>query len=168
MGASFTITSSENCFLRNHHRDLQKVFIQKYLLNYEKHLSILLNFETSKGNSSMPRSTKKKKKRGKGKRPYYGQQSVSRVRLPIEGEVLGIAVQMLGGSRVRVQCMDGKMRLCRIRGKIVKRMWVREEDIVLVSPWPFQDARGDIVFRYRRAEADWLSRKGYLDMAEEF
>ncbi|MHA1267066.1 MAG: translation initiation factor eIF-1A [Candidatus Helarchaeota archaeon] len=109
---------------------------------------------------------KKKRERGKGKQSQ-GEQVIRRVRTPIEGEVLGIAVQMLGGSRVRVQCMDGKMRLCRIRGKIVKRLWVREDDVVLVSPWPFQDERGDIVYRYSRAQAAWLEKNGYLDMAEE-
>jgi translation initiation factor 1A len=110
----------------------------------------------------------RKKKKAKGKRGEHDQPTFSRVRTPVEGEVLGIANQMLGGSRVRVQCMDGKIRLCRIRGKFVKRMWVRTEDIVLVSPWPFQDERGDIVYRYTRAQASWLERNGYLDMEEEF
>ncbi len=114
----------------------------------------------------MPRKVKKKNK--KRKSSGHSSAPVTRVRLPIEGEVLGIAIQMLGGSRVRVQCMDGVLRLCRIRGKIVKRMWVREDDIVLVSPWPFQDERGDIVYRYTRAQAGWLERNGYLDMEEEF
>ena len=116
----------------------------------------------------MPRTYKKKKGKSKGKGKQSGEPVVRRVRTPIEGEVLGIALQMLGGSRVRVQCMDGKIRLCRIRGKIVKRLWVREDDVVLVSPWPFQDERGDIVHRYTRTQADWLERNGYLDMAEEF
>ncbi len=119
---------------------------------------------------------KKKKGKGKGKGKYKGGRGrgggppvIRRIRTPIEGEVLGIALQMLGGSRVRVQCMDGKVRLARIRGKIVKRMWVRQDDIVLVSPWPFQDERGDIVHRYTRAQAAWLDKNGYLDMAgEEF
>ncbi|MFX1296935.1 MAG: translation initiation factor eIF-1A [Promethearchaeota archaeon] len=114
----------------------------------------------------MPRSYKKKKGKGKGK--STNEPIIHRVRTPVEGEVLGIAIQMLGGSRVRVQCMDGKMRLCRIRGKIVKRLWVREDDVVLVSPWPFQDDRGDIVHRYTRAQANWLDRNGYLDMDKEF
>lgn len=115
----------------------------------------------------MPGKKKKKhKKSGRG-HSSGAQPVVRRIRTPIEGEVLGIALQMLGGSRVRVQCMDGKIRLCRIRGKIVKRLWVRQEDIVLVSPWPFQDERGDIVHRYTRAQAAWLEKNGYLDMAEE-
>ena len=125
---------------------------------------IFINF---KGNSGMPRPDKKKKSKNKNKGSSE-ETIVHRVRTPIEGEVLGIAMQMMGGSRVRVQCMDGKIRLCRIRGKIVKRLWVREEDVVLVSPWPFQDDRGDIVHRYTRAQAAWLEKNGYLDMEEEF
>ena len=123
----------------------------------------------------MPGKKKKKKGKGKGKGKgsrgrHYGSPVIRRVRTPIEGEVLGIAMQMLGGSRVRVQCMDGKVRLCRIRGKIVKRLWVHTDDIVLVSPWPFQDVRGDIVHRYTRAQAAWLDKNRYLDMpdGEEF
>lgn len=114
----------------------------------------------------MPKEHKKKK--GKTREPEDEESFIHRVRIPVEGEVLGVAIQMLGGSRVRVQCMDGKTRLTRIRGKIVKRLWIREDDIVLVSPWPFQDERGDIVHRYTRAQASWLERNGYLKDRDEF
>jgi translation initiation factor 1A len=44
-----------------------------------------------------------------------------------------------------------------------KRNWVREGDIVLVSPWDFQtDQKGDIIFRYTQNQAYWLRDKGYL------
>ncbi len=45
-----------------------------------------------------------------------------------------------------------------------RRAWIRLNDIVIVSPWDFQsDKRGDIVYRYRRNQADWLRRNGYLE-----
>jgi len=45
-----------------------------------------------------------------------------------------------------------------------KRNWVREGDIVLVSPWEIQaDERGDIIFRYTRNQSDILEKKGLLD-----
>jgi translation initiation factor 1A len=116
----------------------------------------------------MPKSERKKEKK---KKKAQGEQEpgvVHRIRTPVEGEVLGIAIQMLGGSRVRVQCMDSKLRLCRIRGKIVKRLWIREDDIVLVSPWPFEDERGDIVHRYTKTQAIWLEKNGYLSIEREF
>jgi translation initiation factor 1A len=71
--------------------------------------------------------------------------------------------KMLGGDRLLVSCQDGKERLCRIRGKMKRRMWIRLGDIVLVSPWDFQsDKRGDIIWRYKRNQAEWLRRNGYL------
>ena len=83
--------------------------------------------------------------------------------LPAKTDVLGMAVRMLGADRIMVKCQDGKERLCRIRGKLKRRVWIREGDVVLVSPWDFQsDERGDITWRYRRNQSDWLREHNYL------
>ncbi len=83
--------------------------------------------------------------------------------VPTGSDVLGVAVKMLGFDRILVRCQDGKERLCRIRGKMKRRVWIREGDIVLVSPWDFQtDTRGDLIWRYTRAQADVLRRKGLI------
>lgn len=85
--------------------------------------------------------------------------------LPATTDVLGVAVKLLGFDRIMVKCQDGRDRLCRIRGKIKRRVWIREGDIVLVSPWDFQtESKGDIIWRYTRAQADWLRKNGYLSM----
>ena len=87
----------------------------------------------------------------------------SRIMLPNKFDILGIVTKNLGYTRMVVKCQDGNVRQCRIRGKMKKRRWVREGDVVLVSPWDFQsDKRGDIFWRYRRNQAEWLRRKGYL------
>ena len=83
--------------------------------------------------------------------------------LPQQGEILGRVVKISGGNQVIVQCVDGITRLCRIRGKMKRRMWIRERDIVLVSPWDFDDKRADIIWRYIKDHADWLQNNGYLD-----
>jgi len=84
------------------------------------------------------------------------------VRLPSEGEVLGVVVKLVGNDRLLVSCMDGKTRLARIRGKFKKKVWIKSGDVVLVSPWDFQDERADVVWRYSEGEARWLKNKGYL------
>ena len=85
--------------------------------------------------------------------------------LPTANDVLGVAARVLVGERFLVRCQDGKERLCRIRGKMKRRAWVREGDVVLVSPWDFQsDTRGDIVWRYRANQTEWLRSQGYLSM----
>jgi len=53
--------------------------------------------------------------------------------------------------------------MCRIRGKMKKRTWVREGDIVIVIPWSFQDEKGDVTWRYTGTQADWLERKGFFN-----
>lgn len=91
-------------------------------------------------------------------------EQVVRVRMPRGEEMLGIVDEMLGGGRFRADCKDGKSRICRVSGKFRRRQWIRPGDIVLVRPWEVQgDERGDIIWKYRRAEVDWLRRKGMLE-----
>jgi len=98
-----------------------------------------------------------------GKKKVISEEELSEMVLPVASDVLGVAIKLLGFDRVLVKCQDGHERLCRIRGKMKRRVWIREGDIVLVSPWDFQsDKRGDIIWRYKRSQAEWLRRKGYL------
>ncbi|MEW5897142.1 MAG: translation initiation factor eIF-1A [Nanoarchaeota archaeon] len=98
-----------------------------------------------------------------------GETEIIRVRLPIKNEVLGIVQQRLGGSRMKVLCLDGKERICRIPGRARRELWVRENDVVIVQPWELGgDEKGDIVFKYRgKAEVDFLKKKGYLKSLED-
>ena len=98
-----------------------------------------------------------------GKRKITHESNYDQMVLPSSTDVLGIAVKMLGGDRIMVKCQDGKERLCRIRGKMKRRAWIRDGDVVLVSPWDFQtETRGDIVFRYRQNQASWLRDHKYI------
>lgn len=76
--------------------------------------------------------------------------------------ILCVIQQFLGFDRARVFCSDGKIRLCRIPGKLKKRMWMKVGDLVLVAPWDFQPDRGDILYRYNSTEIQRLERKGLL------
>lgn len=88
-----------------------------------------------------------------------------RVRMPRKGEVLGVVDAMLGSNKLRIRCQDEKIRICRIPGKLRKRVWMREGDAVLVRPWSIQgDIKGDIAWKYGPTEAAWLRRKGILDL----
>ena len=100
-----------------------------------------------------------------GKKKVKSEEELKHMMLPVANDVIGIAKKMLGFDRLLVSCQDGKERLCRIRGKMKRRMWIRQGDIVLVSPWDFQsDKRGDIIWRYKRNQAEWLRKNGYLKM----
>jgi translation initiation factor 1A len=101
-----------------------------------------------------------------GKKKVLSEEEISDMVLPSPNDILGVAIKLLGFDRVLVKCQDGNERLCRIRGKMKRRVWIREGDVVLVSPWDFQsDKRGDVTWRYTRAQAETLRKKGYLTVS---
>ena len=92
------------------------------------------------------------------------EEEVIRVRLPKKAnhEQFAIAELMMGANHIRVRCSDGVTRLGRIKGKMKKRSWIREGDIIIVVPWSFQDDKCDITYRYTPPQRDWLRRNNYL------
>ena len=84
-----------------------------------------------------------------------------------DGQTYGRVTQMLGNGRVLAQCDDGATRLCRIRGSMRKREWVRVGDTVLVALRSFQDDKADVVFKYEDAEVARLRRLGELAAAPQ-
>jgi len=98
-----------------------------------------------------------------GKKKVISEENLSDLILPETTDVFGVASKLLGNDRVFVKCQDGLERVCRIRGKMKRRVWIRINDIVLVSPWDFQSKqRGDIIWRYTRGQSDYLRRRGLL------
>ena len=93
-----------------------------------------------------------------------GGSSKIRVKMPNTkvNEMFAIAEQILGGRRVTVLCADGETRMARIPGKMRRRQWVREGDLIIVWPWDFQDSKADVKHRYTKTHAMYLSRKGVL------
>ncbi len=97
------------------------------------------------------------------------QEEIKRVKLPRGNQSIGLLDQRLGASRCKVRCLDGKTRVCRIPGRLKRRLWVREGDVVLVEPWEFGgDEKGDIIYKYKGSQVQWLKNKGYLDKLDEF
>jgi len=88
-----------------------------------------------------------------------------RVKMPDKriNEMFALAKQILGGRRVTVLCEDGEERMARIPGKMRRRQWVRENDLIIVWPWDFQPSKADVKHRYTKTQAMYLSRKGLLN-----
>ncbi|CQH62322.1 translation initiation factor aIF-1A [Halobacterium hubeiense] len=84
------------------------------------------------------------------------------LRMPEDDEVFAEVTDMLGANRVRVRCADGEERTARIPGRMQKRIWIREGDVVLVEPWDWQDEKADVVWRYEKSEADQLRDEGHI------
>lgn len=97
------------------------------------------------------------------------QQQIQRIMLPRGRQCFGLLEQRLGASRVRVRCLDGKTRVCRIPGRLKRRLWVRPGDIVIIEPWEYSgDEKGDVLYKYTPTQVQFLRRKGYLKQLDEF
>ncbi|KAG2164656.1 hypothetical protein JADG_004395 [Aureobasidium aubasidani] len=71
-------------------------------------------------------------------------------------------VKMLGNGRLEAQCFDGEKRLGHIRGKLRKKVWINQGDIILLSLRDYQDEKGDVILKYNADEARSLKAYGEL------
>ena len=98
-----------------------------------------------------------------GKRQVKNESALKEIRIPEEGEMFGRVLKMLGGENVMIKCTDGITRRGRIRGKLKRRVWIRDNDIVIIAPWDFKDSEmGDIVWRFTLPQVDWLKQNGHI------
>ena len=98
-----------------------------------------------------------------GKRQVKNESALKEIRIPEEGELFGRVLKMMGGENVMIKCTDGKTRRGRIRGKLKRRVWIRDNDIVIIAPWDFkEDERGDIVWRFTLPQVQWLKDNDHI------
>eukprot|EP01112_Ceratiomyxa_fruticulosa_P007372 TRINITY_DN1909_c0_g1_i1.p1 TRINITY_DN1909_c0_g1~~TRINITY_DN1909_c0_g1_i1.p1 ORF type:complete len:151 (+),score=33.65 TRINITY_DN1909_c0_g1_i1:240-692(+) len=79
-----------------------------------------------------------------------------------DGQEYAQVIKMLGNGRLEALCFDGTKRLCHIRGKLRKKVWVNQGDIVLVGLRDYQDDKADVILRYNADEARSLKAYGEL------
>ena len=79
-----------------------------------------------------------------------------------DGQEYAQVIRMLGNGRLDAQCIDGVKRLCHIRGKMRKKVWVSTGDIILVGLRDFQDEKADVILKYNADEARSLKAYGEL------
>jgi len=69
---------------------------------------------------------------------------------------------MLGNGRLNAVCFDGVVRLCHIRGKLRKKVWINQGDIILIGLRDYQDSKADVILKYNADEARNLKNYGEL------
>jgi translation initiation factor 1A len=79
-----------------------------------------------------------------------------------DGQEYAQVIKMLGNGRLEALCFDGSKRLANIRGKMRKKVWINQGDIILLSLRDFQDNKGDVILKYTADEARTLKSYGEL------
>jgi len=77
-----------------------------------------------------------------------------------DGQEYAQVTKMLGNGRLEAMCFDGVKRLCHIRGKLRKKVWINQSDIILVGLRDYQDTKADVISKYSADEARNLKSYG--------
>jgi translation initiation factor 1A len=91
-----------------------------------------------------------------------------------EDQNYGQITKVLGSGRFMTKCytqtkngnFDMIEIVCKVRGKMRKRVYVNNGDIVIVAMRDFQDNKGDIVHKYTYDEANSLKKQQLLPKIE--
>lgn len=100
----------------------------------------------------------KNRRRGKNE----NEQTKRELDLKEEGQEYAQVAKILGNGRIRCMCFDGKERLCNIRGKLRKKVWINTGDIILLGLRDFQDDKADVIQKYNPDEARRLKAQGHI------
>jgi len=79
-----------------------------------------------------------------------------------DGQEYAQVTKMLGNGRLEAMCFDGTKRLCHIRGKLRKKVWINASDIILIGLRDYQDQKADVILKYTPDEARNLKAYGEL------
>ena len=100
------------------------------------------------------------KKFKKGKKQSYNDKKLI-YKNPKEDQEYGKVIGTLGNGRFQIECFDGKSRLGILAGNMRKRVWVNNDDIVLISRWEFltDSDKCSIVHKYDSDEVSKLQKE---------
>jgi translation initiation factor 1A len=112
----------------------------------DAHRSNALLYRYSRTCQNSPNTTQggKNRRRGKNENDNEKRELVFKE----EGQEYAQVVKMLGNGRLEAQCFDGARRLAHIRGKLRKKVWINQGDIILLSLRDYQDEKGDVIMKY--------------------
>jgi len=107
---------------------------------------------------------KNKGKGGKNRRRGKNENETEKRELVFkeDGQEYAQVAKMLGNGRLEAMCFDGTKRLCHIRGKLRKKVWINQGDIILVGLRDYQDAKADVILKYNPDEARNLKSYGEI------
>jgi len=95
------------------------------------------------------------------------EEGFTRVPLPRGREVIGIIEERHGGNKMKVSCLDGKERNCRVPGRLKRKLWLRPGDVVIIEPWELDLDKGDVLLKYKDSQIEWLKKNGYLETEKD-
>lgn len=104
---------------------------------------------------------------GKGHKRGKNAPTIKHILLLKEKEQEYALVQkMLGNNRIKAIDTSGYVRVCTIRGKMHKKVWIAPGDVILISLRDYQDDKADVIHKYSFEDTRLLMKMG--DIPDSF
>lgn len=83
------------------------------------------------------------------------------------GQDYGLITKALGDAKFECITPDGDVKFASVPGSFRKRVWIRVDDVVLVSIRQFEPNKVDIIHKYSPDHIKQLMNEGKLKMMED-
>lgn len=104
------------------------------------------------------------KKHKRGKKTQSDTFNIKNLIYAEKDQEYAVVLSRVGGSRLKVECTDGKIRSAIIRGKFKRRIWMNQYDIILVSIGATgKDDECYIEYKYNDREIGILKQKNLIE-----
>ena len=79
-----------------------------------------------------------------------------------DGEYFALVTVMPGTEYIKVMCEDGVERAARIPGKLRNRVFIKENDVVIVKKREYEENKVDVMWRFLPLQVQKLRERGLL------
>ena len=80
-----------------------------------------------------------------------------------EQQMYARVIKLLGSGRLNALCEDGETRMCKIRGKMMKKDFVKNDGIILISLREYENKKADVIHNYNDDEVRVLVSDGDIN-----
>lgn len=77
-------------------------------------------------------------------------------------EMFAVVTVMPGTEYIKAMCEDGIERAVRIPGKLRNRVFIKENDVIIVKKREYEENKAEVVWRFLPLQVQKLREKGYL------
>lgn len=87
-----------------------------------------------------------------------------KLRTPVkeDGEMFALVTVMPGTEYIKAMCEDGIERAVRIPGKLRNRVFIKENDVIIVKKREYEENKAEVVWRFLPLQVGKLRERGLL------
>jgi len=77
-------------------------------------------------------------------------------------EMFALVTVMTGAEYIKAMCEDGVERAVRIPGKLRNRVFIKENDVIIIKKREYEENKAEVVWRFLPLQVQKLRERGLL------